>query len=529
MVTSATLLLQFSNQMKSKGLLILISIRMVIGWIGVLAASLNFGKPPFWVACFVGIFFLTSSIFAKYKIKNKQISELGNFSVLSFLVLDFLIILLGFYLTILSHPRDLVASPIQNAIFFSIFFLYQLYIGFFLHRKFSAVMGIIVIIGYVCGIIIAVLNGAELFTGYRLVPQTPNRIVLPLEILKVILLFGITICIVRLVTFLLDILENNNKSLVEELNKRETLLLKNDRLVTLGTLASNVAHEINNPLAGIKSMMEFLFEEELSFLKRKEPLWEKKEKLLFWKHRTRIEKREDYDLIMNFFSFLPKSDLLFLADRCIDIGVDHRSFEGLTKDDTNDWDFVYLWLKFKTMEKANLLVSNAISRTEKVISTFRQFSLPFLDQDKTKVSLGDGIRDILFLYNQYWEISRRLVTYIDDRILVFVCEPAMKLVWSHLLFNSIQATLPNSGEVIVKVSLKNKSEVEVTITDNGPGIPNSIQNQIFQPFFTTKEKGEGIGLGLYISKEIIKNQNGKIHFESLPGKTTFSVILPVAE
>ncbi|EKJ85106.1 phospho-acceptor domain-containing protein [Leptospira meyeri] len=529
MLTSAALLLQFSNQMKSKGLLILISIRMVIGWIGVIAAFLNWGKPPFWVACFVGFYFLSSSFFAKYKIRNKLVSELGNLSVITFLIFDFLIILSGFYLTILSHPRDLVATPIQNAIFFSIFFLYQLYISFFLHRKFSAMMGMFVTFGYVGGLILATLNGAEFFTGYRLVPQTPNRIVLPLEILKVILLLSITICIIRLVTFLLDILENNNKSLVEELNKRETLLLKNDRLVTLGTLASNVAHEINNPLAGIKSMSEFLFEEELSFLTRKEPLWREKEKQIFWKHRTRTEKREDYDLIMNLFYFLPKEYLIFLADRCIDIGVDYRSFEGLTEDDTKEWDFVFLWLKFKTMEKSNLLVSNAISRTEKVISTFRQFSLPLLEQDKSKVSVGEGIRDILFLYHQYWERSRRLVTEIDDQIKVFVSEPAMKLVWSHLLFNAIQATSPHSGEVKIRASLKQDSEVEVAITDNGPGIPDSLQNQIFQPFFTTKDQGEGIGLGLYISKEIIKNQNGRIQFESLPGKTTFTVILPVAE
>lgn len=63
------------------------------------------------------------------------------------------------------------------------------------------------------------------------------------------------------------------------------------------------------------------------------------------------------------FSFLPKADLIFLADRCIDIGVDYRSFEGLRKEDIKEWDFVYLWLKFKTMEKANLLVSNAIQAT----------------------------------------------------------------------------------------------------------------------------------------------------------------------
>ncbi|WP_244241511.1 sensor histidine kinase [Leptospira perdikensis] len=515
--------------MKSKGLRILISIRMVIGWIAFIATLLNFGKPTFPVAGILTLYFLFSSIFGYLYVNKKTSSDSGNGIITFFLAFDFFVILSGFYSAILSYPKEYAAVPIQNSVFFSIFFFYQLYIGFYLNRRFSTVMGLIVILGYMGGIGIAVSRGTEVFTEYRLEMQTPGKIVLTIEFLKLILLLGKTICVVKLVSFLLDILENNNQRLAEELNLRETSLLKNDRLVTLGTLASNVAHEINNPLAGIKSMNEYLFSEEEAYLNRKDPLWKEKEKQILWIHRTRKQKREDFDSIRNLYKFLPKVELDFLAERCIDLGIDHLSFEGLTLEFNEEWEFVLLWLKFKTVEKANLLVVNAINRTEKIISTFKQFSQPFSYQDKENVRVGDSIRDILLLYNQYFDMGRNLITEIDDSLESNLSESAIKLVWTHLIFNAIQAANPVNGMVKVKVTKFSEKEIQVSITDNGDGIPETQKEFIYIPFFTTREKGEGSGLGLPVAKEIVENQMGRIEFYSVPGNTVFSVFLPIAE
>ena len=68
----------------------------------------------------------------------------------------------------------------------------------------------------------------------------------------------------------------------------------------------------------------------------------------------------------------------------------------------------------------------------------------------------------------------------------------------------------------------------VEITDNGPGIPQDIQSKIFDPFFTTKPPGEGTGLGLYVSHNIIVNKHkGQIAVHSEQGKTRFTVRLPL--
>jgi PAS domain S-box-containing protein len=69
--------------------------------------------------------------------------------------------------------------------------------------------------------------------------------------------------------------------------------------------------------------------------------------------------------------------------------------------------------------------------------------------------------------------------------------------------------------------------VEMSVTDNGVGIPAAIREKIFDPFFTTKERGKGTGLGLSVVYNIVKNHNGYVSVESDEGgRTTFSVLLP---
>ena len=100
-------------------------------------------------------------------------------------------------------------------------------------------------------------------------------------------------------------------------------------------------------------------------------------------------------------------------------------------------------------------------------------------------------------------------------------------VWTNIIDNSIDAL---DGEGVI--SIRSRSEgnwVIVEIEDDGPGIPNDIQNRIFEAFFTTKPIGEGTGLGLNISYNIIVNQHGgDIRMVSEPGKTVFEVWLPLS-
>ncbi len=87
----------------------------------------------------------------------------------------------------------------------------------------------------------------------------------------------------------------------------------------------------------------------------------------------------------------------------------------------------------------------------------------------------------------------------------------------------------NDFSPTLKVSTKNlKDKVEIRISDNGSGIPKDILDKIFQPFFTTKPTGEGTGLGLSLSYDIVTKQHGgELKVESEKGKfTEFIIVIP---
>ena len=86
--------------------------------------------------------------------------------------------------------------------------------------------------------------------------------------------------------------------------------------------------------------------------------------------------------------------------------------------------------------------------------------------------------------------------------------------------------MTDGGKLIISTMAENEG-VSIVIQDSGSGIPLEIQEKIFDPFFTTKPMGEGSGLGLHISKKIITKHQGNIVVSSQPGKTIFTVWLPL--
>jgi ligand-binding sensor domain-containing protein/signal transduction histidine kinase len=90
-------------------------------------------------------------------------------------------------------------------------------------------------------------------------------------------------------------------------------------------------------------------------------------------------------------------------------------------------------------------------------------------------------------------------------------------------------------KVTVSTRLAPDNHLQIVVQDNGPGIPDAIKDKIFQPFFTTKPTGQGTGLGLSLSYDIVKAHGGELKVESLPvdasknsGGTTFIISLPIA-
>ena len=101
----------------------------------------------------------------------------------------------------------------------------------------------------------------------------------------------------------------------------------------------------------------------------------------------------------------------------------------------------------------------------------------------------------------------------------------MGQVLNNFISNAVQA-MPNGGSLLLATRLTSGNEMEISVTDTGEGITPGNRKKLFQPLFTTKPKG--IGLGLVVCKNLVEANGGRIEVESEPGKgTRFAVLLPV--
>ena len=111
---------------------------------------------------------------------------------------------------------------------------------------------------------------------------------------------------------------------------------------------------------------------------------------------------------------------------------------------------------------------------------------------------------------------------------VMVDPHQIEQVLTNLMKNSVDALGDEFGRIRIKTAY-NTQYVIITLSDNGPGIPEDIIKHVFDPFFSTKQKKSGTGLGLSICHGILKEHGGNIEVSSRKGETTFTIRLPVAE
>lgn len=109
---------------------------------------------------------------------------------------------------------------------------------------------------------------------------------------------------------------------------------------------------------------------------------------------------------------------------------------------------------------------------------------------------------------------------------VVASQDQLQGVWINLILNAIDAIDKETGLISI-TSIYNGSEFQVTIVDNGKGIPADHLPRVFEPFFTTKLPGRGTGLGLSVCMRAIRHHGGNLQVDSQMGKwTRFTISLP---
>lgn len=171
------------------------------------------------------------------------------------------------------------------------------------------------------------------------------------------------------------------------------------------------------------------------------------------------------------------------------------------------------------------IMMSELDRINMIVNEFMVLARPqAVSYEKSNVQ--DLIENVLTLIETQATLNNvQIYTRLIDTIPAITCsENQIKQVLINVLKNAIEA-MPSGGEVVVSVFFDNK-HVMVEIQDNGKGIPDHQLSHLGEPFYTTKKKGNG--LGLMICRRIIQNHQGELTFESEEGKgTTVSIKLPL--
>ncbi|MBI4657221.1 MAG: PAS domain S-box protein [Elusimicrobia bacterium] len=176
------------------------------------------------------------------------------------------------------------------------------------------------------------------------------------------------------------------------------------------------------------------------------------------------------------------------------------------------------------LKNSMALIERNAARASRIVKTLLDFSKSGICQLRP-YSLNEIVDYCLGLLESSLKTSRVNISRdMQDVPKVFLDPHYLHSVVYNLLTNAVEALPEKSGKILIRTGLDPaKNEAALTISDNGVGISPNMLSHLYQPFFTTKETGTG--LGLYLARQIMNEHSGRISIESKPGKgTTVSLI-----
>ncbi len=171
-------------------------------------------------------------------------------------------------------------------------------------------------------------------------------------------------------------------------------------------------------------------------------------------------------------------------------------------------------------------IESSASRISELVSAIKEYT--YMDRAAIQeVNIVRSIENTLIILTH--KLKRGITVhrdYSDEALVVNSFGSELNQVWTNLIDNAADA-MNGKGNLDVK-AFREEDCVVVEVGDNGSGIPAELQPRVFEPFFTTKGVGQGTGLGLDTVHRIVRKHKGTVSFKSRPGRTVFSVRLPIS-
>ena len=283
-------------------------------------------------------------------------------------------------------------------------------------------------------------------------------------------------------------LQNRNVELefaYARLKGAQEQLLQSEKMASIGQLAAGVAHEINNPIGFVHSNLGTLRE-----------------------------------YIINLFALVDGYERALAAAGAApalrtEIDELKRRF---------DFEFVLHDLPALLAESRS-----GIERVKKIVQDLKDFSYAGSGEHWQLADLHKGLDSTLNIVRNEIKYKAEVVRDYGTLPLVECLPMQVNQVFMNMLVNAGHA-IRERGTITIATRDIGEGEVSVEFRDTGVGIPPAVLPRIFDPFYTTKQVGQGTGLGLSLSYGIVQKHHGRIEVESTEGiGTTFRIVLPVVQ
>lgn len=331
----------------------------------------------------------------------------------------------------------------------------------------------------------------------------------------------------------------------QRLQSHQVEALHREKLVSLGTLAAGLMHELHNPGSAAKRAASQLREnlirlQQLSLRYSDKPktpeqleclrgLLEHSLKSCRFTAMSSVEQADAEEEMGEWLSSAGVENAFQIAPVLVDMGFDRKELDCAREFfDTESFSNALNWLG-ALVSSVSLVCSieESIARISDLAMAVKKFAYDEKSPGKN-LDIHDSLQSTITILGHKLRLKQIRVDkkFEASNSTIFTRGSALSQVWTNLIDNAADASA-EGGEIEIS-TWSEPGNIAVSITDHGTGIPPEVLPRIFEPFFTTKPQGSGTGLGLEIAHRIITQRfGGQIDVQSTPGDTRFIVRLPL--